>query len=400
MSVRAVAVKIFKHGSVLVRQQHRGVPYARNISQCVRTIEQISPHVQKSTPITNTNNRNVLRNICLQISQQARRILIDNALNRFSFKFGTELIQKAKERGLYGNPVPLLGLVGITLASGGQSILSKDEELEGVWWEIRECVTKIQQTRDLISESDLANNSVKNIDALSIGKPIAKGANAVVYSVKRLAPNVRRSADENSIKDYPLALKMMFNYDVQSNSIAILKAMCREIVPAGSVLNSDAQRNYEYDFLKMNRYLPPHPNIVQIFSVFSDFVPELEDCRDLYPAALPKRIDPSGEGRNMSLFLLMKRYHQNLQDYLKSSNISTRTSIFLFAQLLEGVVHMVSHNIAHRDLKSDNVLLDLSSKSSPLLVVTDFGCCLADSNASLTIPFNSYDVDKGGNTAP
>lgn len=58
----------------------------------------------------------------------------------------------------------------------------------------------------------------------------------------------------------------------------------------------------------MTRYLPPHPNIVQIFSVFSDIIPELEKCRDLYPAALPKRIYESGEGRNMSLFILMKRF--------------------------------------------------------------------------------------------
>lgn len=44
-----------------------------------------------------------------------------------------------------------------------------------------------------------------------------------------------------------------------------------------------------------------------MFSVFTDFVPELEGCRGLYPAALPARIHPDGEGRNMSLFLVMKR---------------------------------------------------------------------------------------------
>lgn len=31
---------------------------------------------------------------------------------------------------------------------------------------------------------------------------------------------------------YPLALKMMFNYDIQSNAMAILKAMYRETIPA------------------------------------------------------------------------------------------------------------------------------------------------------------------------
>lgn len=59
---------------------------------------------------------------------------------------------------------------------------------------------------------------------------------------------------------------------------------------------------------KRNRHLPPHPNVVTIFSVFTDYVPELRDARGLYPAALPRRINPDGEGRNMSLFLLMKRF--------------------------------------------------------------------------------------------
>ena len=33
-------------------------------------------------------------------------------------------------------------------------------------------------------------------------------------------------------EDYPLAVKMMFNYDVESNSTAILRSMYRELVPS------------------------------------------------------------------------------------------------------------------------------------------------------------------------
>lgn len=58
---------------------------------------------------------------------------------------------------------------------------------------------------------------------------------------------------------------------------------------------------------KQKRHLSPHPNIVAMFSVFTDYVTELQDAVNLYPAALPSRIYPEGEGRNMSLFLLMKR---------------------------------------------------------------------------------------------
>lgn len=37
---------------------------------------------------------------------------------------------------------------------------------------------------------------------------------------------------ESSFKSYPLAIKMMFNYDAESNSMSILRAMSRETVPA------------------------------------------------------------------------------------------------------------------------------------------------------------------------
>lgn len=54
-----------------------------------------------------------------------------------------------------------------------------------------------------------------------------------------------------------------------------------------------------------------------------------------------------------------------------------------------------------RDLKSDNILLDISEESDncPTLVITDFGCCLADKNHGLYLPYNTHDTDKGGNAA-
>lgn len=76
---------------------------------------------------------------------------------------------------------------------------------------------------------------------LSLGKPIAKGANAVVYaaqiksaqqdSVNQIKTEEVKT-DKYPIANYPFAVKMMFNYDIQSNAMAILKAMYRETVPA------------------------------------------------------------------------------------------------------------------------------------------------------------------------
>ncbi|CAH1954231.1 unnamed protein product [Acanthoscelides obtectus] len=321
-------------------------------------------------------------------------------------------------RILYGDSGPFFALVGVSLASG-TGILTKEEELEGVCWEIREAISKLKWNHAdaEIDETQFENVPVSLAD-LSFGKPIAKGANAVVYAAKfkeKLddseisvieaeepeVPVVQKvvTADTDDINEFPLALKMMFNYDIQSNAMAILNAMYRETVPARVYYSNIGVTDWEIELSRRHRHLPQHPNIVAIFSVFTDYIPELEDCRCLYPAALPKRLHPEGEGRNMSLFLLMKRYDTSLQDFLSSVHPSTRTSILLFTQLLEGIAHLTSHGIAHRDLKSDNLLLDMAESEAPVLVISDFGCCLSDKNNGLMLPYTSYEIDKGGNAA-
>ncbi len=45
-----------------------------------------------------------------------------------------------------------------------------------------------------------------------------------------------------------------------------------------------------------------------------------------------------------------------------------------------------SVGVAHRDLKTDNLLLDLSGGPDyPRLVISDFGCCLADKQQGLRL---------------
>lgn len=71
---------------------------------------------------------------------------------------------------------------------------------------------------------------------LNLGAPIAKGANAVVYEAQlKHASDEAKGCDEMKSEEvalhYPLALKMVFNYDIQSSAMAIMSAMHNEIVP-------------------------------------------------------------------------------------------------------------------------------------------------------------------------
>lgn len=291
-------------------------------------------------------------------------------------------------RVLFGDSAPFFAFVGVSIASGA-GILTKEDELEGVCWEIRNSISKIKWQFHDIDETYIEKENI-TLNDLSLGKPIAKGSNGVVYSAKFKKDNLESET-------YPFALKMLFNYDIQSNSMEILKAMYREIVPA-RIFQQENENDWEMEFYNRSKFLPPHPNIVNIYSAFTDQTREFEDSKILYPAALPKRIYEDGLGRNMSLFLLMKNYNTNLKQYLSVAP-SIRTSELIFSQLLEGIAHLTAHGIAHRDLKTDNILLDTTETECPILVISDFGCCLADKDNGLTLPFTSNEIDKGGNAA-
>lgn len=120
-------------------------------------------------------------------------------------------------------------------------------------------------------------------------------------------------------------------------------------------------------------------------------------------------------------------YPYTLRQYLKVCEPDQMQASLMLLQLLEGVDHLCRQGIAHRDLKSDNVLLEYDSSKSlpcrlavlcqrqvnasimllrvfiyckagcPRLVITDFGCCLAE-DFGLKLPFNSWWINRGGNS--
>lgn len=282
------------------------------------------------------------------------------------------------------------------MATSGTGFVTKDEELEGLCWEIRDTVVKVQQNRSTINKI-LENVSLEDLE---IGPSIGKGCSGVIYAVA-LKSELKPVDNLKNIDDlgrFPLALKMMFNYDIQSNALLILRAMYRETIPARQSQLSVAETALMPGQLK----LPAHANIVSMFSAFCAEIPNLENADQLYPMALPRRLYAEGHGRNISMFLLMKRYNYSLEKYLqrRESKTISRIALILFAQLLEAVAHLHRYGIAHRDLKSDNILIEKDEESSmPILVLTDFGCCLADKQNGFQVPYRTNDVDKGGNAA-
>ena len=79
-----------------------------------------------------------------------------------------------------GNSAPFLSLLGVSLASGS-GLIAKEVEIESVCYEIRQAVsrTRLVQSQAHETESETHNWSLENFE---LGKPIAKGCAAVVFS--------------------------------------------------------------------------------------------------------------------------------------------------------------------------------------------------------------------------
>ncbi|XP_072305367.1 serine/threonine-protein kinase PINK1, mitochondrial [Eucyclogobius newberryi] len=256
------------------------------------------------------------------------------------------------------------------------------------------------------------------LDDYLIGNQIGKGSNAAVYEAAavRFAPLHQTNTKETlvelkedvekhdsrsccSLRNFPLAIKMMWNFGAGSSSEAILRSMSQELVPASAAAVKLEHEHIHGDFGVVPRRVAAHPNVIRVHRAFTADVPLLPGAQDEYPAVLPARLNPHGLGNNRTLFMVMKNYPFTLRQFLEVCSPSPRHGALMVLQLLEGVAHLCREGVAHRDLKSDNVLLEFDTDDCPRLVITDFGCCLTQRDKGLRLPFNSTWVNRGGNAS-
>lgn len=149
----------------------------------------------------NTNNVGSsvpLRTGIFRFGQHARKLFVNNILNRVTTTYSEELRQQATKKLFFGDSAPFFALIGVSLASGA-GVLTKEDELEGVCWEIREAAGRLQSSWNYDEISDTLNSDF-NIDKLDVGPPIAKGCAAVVYA----ASFKGEQAEQFSSKNYPV----------------------------------------------------------------------------------------------------------------------------------------------------------------------------------------------------
>ncbi|XP_015795472.1 serine/threonine-protein kinase PINK1, mitochondrial [Tetranychus urticae] len=273
-----------------------------------------------------------------------------------------------------------LGLVGVGFINKDNVpvLFNEEDELDAVIQDIRLRFSAVNW--NIGSQFNQKGPIMFNLEDIKFGNCIAKGCNAAVYdaSIEPKFPN-------------PIAIKVMFNYDAESNADIILKSMAKECLTFQGNFGSEI-----FSFSKERSPLKYHPNIIEILGTTVDMLPSLPEAEKLFPSALPPRLCEHGFGRNMTLFLAMPKYDCTLRNYLDKYYPTREISLILLSQLFDGISYLVKNGIAHRDLKADNILIDLrEGHNYPWLVITDFGHC----STSLILPFYSDEISRGGNQA-
>ncbi|CAJ0585694.1 unnamed protein product, partial [Mesorhabditis spiculigera] len=273
----------------------------------------------------------------------------------------------------------------------------------------------VERVRDVFGTNERYNPALRKeefpekLDAYEIGDFIAQGGNGAVYALRlkepsallrnatlRLDPGLAAlpsTSQERGIarKRFPLALKLMFNYEHERRGDDHLWAnMGAELVP----LPPGALPKLRGRFRRFHPLPASHPNIVKMHTAFVDAMPILPDALARYPEAVPPiDIDPR------TMFVVMKRYRMDLHEYMNIPGpLDTHKGTVMLAQLLEGVHFLHQSRVSQRDMKSDNILLEFDDYDEvPFLVISDFGCALAQDDWN--VAYRSDEVDLGGNAA-
>ncbi|KAL9988815.1 hypothetical protein ACROYT_G003303 [Oculina patagonica] len=283
-----------------------------------------------------------------------------------------------------GPKAPVFAFLGIAYASSNvkppKDVQEKEQFKELHQWiqEALRTTNMFAQHQENVDQPSLAQLKLKNYE---VGERLGKSSsNSAVYAAKYMG--------------HEYAVKMLFNFGAGSQSSTLHRVFAKEY----QVLSVEKQQNSSQAGGPAYTSLPPHPNITPVLHAFADNIPCLPDAFDSYPAALPYY--NGGYASNRTLFLVMPRYCTTVQEYIKASKaLPPQVSTLLLLQLLEGIAHLNRHGVAHRDLKTDNLLLDESTSGlCPRLVIADFGCCLADRDGGLVLPFYTAEIDRGGNS--
>lgn len=133
MSLRIFLTRFVQHGRILIRVFR---PHQEAVGLGRINILPLGSKFETAQSIASPSHQGVL-GLPSHFSS-ARKLFVDAILKRVTNSLASELRKKTTKQLLSGHSTPFFALVGVSLASG-TGIITKEDELDGVCWEIRVC---------------------------------------------------------------------------------------------------------------------------------------------------------------------------------------------------------------------------------------------------------------------
>ena len=198
-------------------------------------------------------------------------------------------------------------------------------------------ITALRQAQQEIAEQRFMSVMCKRTSSFQVEQVLGTGQNGMVSRVRCIEAG-------HSWPDKRYAMKMCFNFDKDT---------------------LQAQGAYVNEFRELVR-LPSHSNIVRFLC---EFFHEIDDSiRRLLPEFARDQSMVRSQGGSVrnrkTQFFVIEQVSMSLQQlmierYAPPSIVPDRLVRMVMSQVASGLVHLEKHLVAHRDIKLDNILVDV-----------------------------------------
>ena len=327
-----------KFNKIISQSQQELVPAAKNKKKNFTTKNSPSKILSQRLTTENYNNNNSKSNNYIK---KNKKIKPKNEINILGLKKSYKINKNSKSKKIESQKESK------EKAETKSNANSKNKKIKVK----KNNVNKKEETEN--QKNNLEDDKTKNLDISNSTKSsVVKDYNYYMNQSKKLSNYIKNYY--HKFKEYPPTKINFYKYgrligqgafgkvniglNILSGRVVAIKSFNKEKLK----INSENMKKILHETNLMQKL--NHPNITKILEVFED---------EKFILIIMEYIN----GGNLFSFVKKRR------------KLSEKISKFLFRQIILGIKHIHSNNIVHRDIKLENILIDLNNR----VKICDFG---------------------------